>query len=155
VESQSCTNAGLAVPQSTSLYQKTADLDDAGSSVIWTQASSQRMAVQILAFRKSGGCSIVTASKFGQNDAGSLTGIPYAVVNSSQDGQMGVCAGSLVITAGGSLTASQGVQTSPVSVADNRMGVAYVPMSSGDSTDGEFSTTPGSNSTASVSVLIG
>lgn len=153
VESQSCVNAGTT--QYTSIYQKVADSDDAGSSTVWTQASSQRIAVQILAFRKEGGCSVVGANKFGQNDAVGISGIPYAEVTASQDGQIAICAGSYIITAGGSITASQGTQTSPVSVADNRMGVAYVPLSENDITDGEFSTGTGNNSTASVSVLIG
>jgi hypothetical protein len=158
VSSQSCFNTGLTTTQWNSVYSKIALPGDANTNTTWGQASAVRMAVQIAAFRKAGGCSVLNSTKVFENDAPSLTAIAYSPITATAVGQLAVVSGTMIIAGtpqSTPLTAVPGTQISPADVVDNRLGVAYVQVANGATVTGGFNMTFAANSTASVSVLIG
>lgn len=158
VDSQSC---ATGITQYTSVYRRTAQAGDAGASSLWTQATSQRMAVHIQAFRKAGGATIVASAKVGVSNTASNSVHNWAVATATAPNQIGVACCSSILAVVGSITnvsASSGTLTTPPAAIDNRLEVAYVPRSTGESTVGTFITnTPAGNSNgvASVSVIVG
>lgn len=157
VATRSCT--AVSTTQYTSVYQRTAQAGDASASTTWTQATSARLAIHIVAFRKPDGCSVLASNVGGVNET-TTSVITWAGVTGSSSGQLALVAGSIIIanTAGATAMAtSSGTLTTPDNVTDNRMAAAYLPVSAGQAVSGTFtsSTALAVTGTAAVSVLIG
>lgn len=147
-----------------SAYYRVAQSGDSGDLTTWTQDSSQRIAVQILAFRKSFGTPHVVAIDADHVDTTSLDTINVPEVDATDDGQMGVMFATSVLATTPlfgddtmRITASGVTQTTPGVVADNRLCGGYLPMEFGDSTAAEvFSdVAPLGNGWSSISLIIG
>ena len=158
VESQSCMND---TTQYTSIYKRLAESGDAAASTTWEQASSGRICVHILAFRRSGGsCDVVDANKGAQNLVSYSAAWNWASLTSGEDGAIGVAASSSILALGPpfptTISNSSGVLTTIGSDVENRLGVAYEARNKGQTLSGYFtsSISAGTNGIASVSVLI-
>ncbi|AMX93623.1 MULTISPECIES: hypothetical protein [Mesorhizobium] len=162
VSTVSCTENGTTT-QSTSVYKRVAQSGDAGASTTWTQATSQRMSVHIMAFRRSGGCDVVDNDTAFQSNLVANTNVGNMAVSvATADLQMGVAVASAVSAnnvAGDSMAASVGTLTTPATATGNRLGVAYRSRNSGETTAGTFTTnlapTTTANGWAAVSLVIG
>ena len=157
VRSQSSTN--VTFTQSVSVYKRVAQAGDSGASTTWTQASSQRIAVHIQAFRKPGGCDVIVSNSAAVNSTPGGV-MPWAVSTATANGQMGVaCAASILSLVSGTttITTTAGVLTTPASAVDNRLGVAYLRRNLGETTSGSFTVSgiTGSNGISAVSLIIG
>lgn len=122
-----------------SVYKKVTLPGDSGSSTSWAQAESGVISVHIHAYRKNGGCDVVDFDSYAIGGGSSLSA-PYAVSTATADDQIGVMAGTaiFVTAASPSMEAAPGTRSTPASVANNRMCVAYVPRSTGQQTVGSF-----------------
>jgi hypothetical protein len=143
-----------------SLYSRTAASGDPGASTTWTQASSQRLAAHIQAYR--GTASPTVASHDGRtvSSISTAAAVPYASI-SANAGQLVVHGASqiLAVTGGAatSAAASAGALTTPASVAENRLFAAYRIAPTTGSQTGQFTTnlTDGSsNGQVGISVVI-
>lgn len=134
--------------QYVSIYSKTAVSGDLGASTAWTQSSAVRMAVQLLAARKTSGSGtpavVGTPAKSSVSNTGNQT-YTLPVVTATAAGQLAVGVVSTVVAASASpntLTFSGSwAQSSPTSSTDTanqiRLGVAAMALaSSGNVTSG-------------------
>lgn len=159
VASQNETTSG--VNQTLSIYSRTAVSGDAGATTTWTQATSQRMAVHIHTLRHSGGATLEVKSS--AKDAQSVASSPYpaAVATSDADGNLGIAAISYsnALAEGNATTvdAPTGFAlTTPGSVAENRLAVAWVRRNNSETTAGNFTVNVvGANHVAMTSVIVG
>lgn len=158
VASQSCVYD--TATQWMSIYKKTALSDDAGTSTTWNQAASGFIAVHMHVYRKSGGCNVVDYDFYAISGGSSLSAA-YAVSTATANDQIGVMAGTAIfVTAGSpSMSASFGSRTTPSSVSNNRMCVAYAGRNAGQQTVGSFArggtVFAGLEAWALVSVIVG
>lgn len=142
-----------------SVYKRTAVAGDAGASTTWTQATSQRMAVQIQAYRHPNGATVATSTGTSTSNTTAVTTVPYATITTTQENQLVIHAAAQIIVNGGTnvttATASPGTLTTPSSVVDNRMYSAYVTAATIGSQTGHFSVNvPDSSGNAQVAVSV-
>jgi hypothetical protein len=159
VRNETCANSTLT-RHDLSLYSRTALSGDPGASTTWTQATSQRLAVHIQAYR--GTASPTVASHDGSAASNILTAaaVPYASITANA-GQLVVHGASQVLSASTTInttvTASAGALTTPASDLNLRMFVAYRIAPATGAQTGQFNTnvTDGtSNGQAGISVVI-
>ncbi|WP_435609934.1 phage tail protein [Pseudomonas knackmussii] len=150
--------------QWTAIYKRTAVAGDAGSNTVWSQATSQRMACQILALHGESALSVLSSAT-AHVDGTEDNVLSIAPLTAPSGTKMAItCASSqLGVTAGTSTIAiSTGwTQTSPSSSTDTtnalRMGVAYRSAAPEDAVSGSFTMniSASNNSSSSVTVTIG
>lgn len=143
-----------------SVYQRTAVAGDGGTVTTWTQATSQRIAVQIQAWRHANGASVSASTSAVANSSTTASSLAYASITSTENYQLALHGASLSIAnttpAVTTITPSTGTLITPSSVADNRLFVAYKTiMTSGTASTGNFTTNVADGtSCAEVSVSI-
>lgn len=139
-----------------SIYSRSAVSGDGGASTLWTQATSQRIAVVIQAYRRPG-FAISVVAHAGRTGADS----PYTVsaASATADYQMAVVAISFNGAPAGAVTPPSGyLLSTPESADNNRLGVARRLLSGGSASSGAFLASPaGTSGTAhaQISVVIG
>jgi hypothetical protein len=158
-KSQVCNSSSST--QYLSLYKRTAVAGDANTVTTWTQATSQRLAVQIQAFRHANPASVLTAAttSSSSNVSASPGTVDYSPVTPTITGQITVHGATNVYANTGSyttVTASYGVLTTPSSALDNRLFVAYETAVNTTQKTGYFTTNTGStdNGEAAISVVL-
>lgn len=162
-------NLATSTPSPTGLHglsicKRIAQSGDSGSSTTWTQATSQRMAVHIMAFRKDRGSPQVIDGDTGTLDNTAATSIAIPEVAATEDGQIGIAFATSAFAVNPDLTftgmhlhMTGSVQTTPEDELDNRLCGGYVVMTAGDVTEGTISTdgAGAGNSYAAISLVIG
>lgn len=136
----SVTTATSVTPyHAVSVYERTVVASDSGSTEVWSQSFTGRMAVHIQAFRNPLGCRVIGYESV-HNDfvpAGSGNLVSWALPVSGQDDAILVHSTSFVLAAvlptTTILTASSGVVTTQDAAEDNRLIVCYQPIQSGQS----------------------
>lgn len=158
VATQSCTGSSSTV-QYTSVYKRIALAGDASASTTWTQASSQRFAVHLHAWRRDGACDVLHYSTaFESNKTVGGRYLVWAEVTSDIDGGIGIACASSVVgnSAGNQMVPSSGTLTTPSNTAHNRLGVAWMPRNDGQGVSGSFDINmPDENGIAAVSLIVG
>jgi len=131
--------------QSMSVYSLVATSGSGGSNTTWAQATSQRMGVQILAFRPSPdtGVPLIIDRQTSSLDGSLLTTFPNPVATATRDGQMGVVFSNYPLADNSNpsvmtLTMTGSTQTTPTSTVGNRMCGGYVKMVAGGTTAGSI-----------------
>jgi hypothetical protein len=158
-KSQVCNNSTLT--QYLSLYKRTAIAGDASAVTTWSQATSQRIAVQIQAYRHANAMSILaaaTTSSF-SNGSGSPETVDYSPVTPTIIGQMTVHGATNIMANTSSTTtvsASYGTLSTPSNVTENRLFVAYGTAFNTSQKTGSFTTNLSStdNGEAAISVVL-
>lgn len=163
VESQSVNGGSPSVTQILSVYQRTCQSGDPGSVTAWGQATSQRIAVQIMALRSTDGTTpqVAHSARASQPSSAGLVAT-MAIATATGDGQIGI-AGATFIQAGSGgsigMAASTGYSlTTPTATPENRFGIAYRRRSTGQQTSGTLTQSGYStavNGIAAVSVVVG
>lgn len=159
VKTQQATATGIT-RHDLSVYQRTAQAGDAGSSTTWAQATSQLIAVQIQAWRHVNGATLEASTSVGVNNSTTSSSVDYSSITSTAAYQVAVHGASQSIANGTgtatTVTASVGTLTTPASVSDNRMFVAYRTINaSGSEATGGFTTNVANGaSTAEVGVSV-
>ncbi|MBB3103808.1 phage tail protein [Azomonas macrocytogenes] len=155
-----------AVYQYTSVYKRTADSGDANASSMWMQASAVRLGLHIVVLRGAAALDVLssaTANVDGSQDNVIEMASLAAAAGASTKLAL-ACASSAQATSGATSTMSASAgwtQTTPSSSMDTanhiRMGVAVRPAAPGDTISGNFTinTSAGTNSSASVTVIVG
>lgn len=139
-----------------SIYSRSAEVGDGGTSTLWAQATSQRIAVVIQAYRRPGASASVVAHA-GRTAADA----PYtaSAAAATANYQMAVVAITFNGAPSGAVTPPSGyLLSTPGSADNNRLGVARRLLSSGSASSGVFSASPtGASGTAyaQISVVIG
>jgi hypothetical protein len=157
---ENASSLGGTVRHDLSVYQRLAIAGDPGAVTIWTQATSQRIAVQVQAWRHPDGTSIAVSSKLVANNTSTPQSIAYAPITPTLAYQMVIHGASFVATTSGSVTntPSAGTLTTPSSVADNRLAVAYrIASTPSVELTGQFNTNVSAQSNvgeASVSIVL-
>ncbi|MEY9717850.1 hypothetical protein ABIA22_000340 [Sinorhizobium fredii] len=156
------TSTGASTTQYCSVYQKKAGPSDAGATVTWTQTSTGRMAAQALAFRDPAGELVVISSAAASqdNDTTDSNIHDFPLVTATFGGQAAlVAAASTVANNPTTVSAPSGwMQTSPESLADNRLEVAWRRLDNTEQSVGSFTTNvagTSNNGVGKVAVLIG
>ncbi|WP_430391068.1 Ig domain-containing protein [Dyella sp. 20L07] len=148
--------------QMLSVYKRVAQAGDPGTNITWKQESTVRLAVHYHVYRKAGGCDVLqTADNVQNNIANGIITWPATTIAKRGIACM---AGTLYqAIANGSptpMSTSQGTLTTPASVLDNRLGVAYMAVAQNASLSGQFSaagvTSPlGSQATVAIMTVVG
>ncbi len=153
---------GLGITQTVSLYKRLCQIGDPGASTTWSQATSQRICVHIMAFRKTSGAPSVVDHDTAHTDNTASTSQAMAASTATADGQMGVTVASSVLANTSptttTLTPSVGTQTTTATVADNRLCAAYLARNNTQTTAGTVTSSQSTLSTgawAAVSLVIG
>lgn len=148
--------------QTVSVYKRLCQIGDPGGSTTWTQATSQRICVHIMAFRKSSGTPSVIDHDTAHTDNTSSTSQAMAVSTATADGQMGVMTASSILAnltpTATTLTPSVGTQTTTATVDQNRLCAAYFARNNTQTTAGTVTSSQATLSTggwAAVSLVIG
>jgi len=148
-----------AVNHICSMYSRVAQAGDAGTSTTWSQATSQRICVHIMAFRKADGTPSIIDHDVTHTDSTSATTQAMAVSTATANGQMGVMAGTYSAASSSSTTMgmSVGTQTTVATVAENRLCAGYLARNNAETTAGNFTTNTGQANSpwACVSAIIG
>jgi hypothetical protein len=110
-----------------SVYQRTAQSGDAGASTTWTQATSQRMAVQVQTWRHPNGASLAVDTGTSLSNQSTVSPVAYSAITPTAAYQVLVHGASMsnANTGATSVTPSVGTLTTPQSVTDNRLFIAY------------------------------
>lgn len=162
VRTQTITGGG--VTQILSVYSKAAISGDAGASIAFTQASSQRTSLTILVLRGSSASPTVVAS-----NAATVVGVAVVPIA----GVTGIGAGSLAVTGATTIfsvaesiesslrVSSPWIQITPLSIVDSanpvRTSVAYKALAGGEVASGTFTINVDASNHAlcSISILVG
>lgn len=123
VDSQVCSN-GVTPAHYLTLAKKVCAAPDIGASTTWTQATSQRISVEIMVWRGNGVDVAATAISFVNNNTGNSHTLP--ALSTTASGQAIVVGATSILGANATFSLPAGYTiTTANNVADLRMGVGY------------------------------
>ncbi len=155
------TQIGLlgSLEQTLSLYKRIAQGGDSGSSTTWTQATNQRIATNITAFSGDSGLGVFSSATAKQDDTTTTDFVDIAELISTNQ-YMSVAAATTALYSGTTNAApsvpSVWALLSPVSISNNRLGIAYKNVFTDEVLTGAFTfdNIAGTNGTASITIII-
>lgn len=141
------------VTQYTSVYKRIAQSGDGGTTQTWTQATSQRIAVHYHVYRKTGGCDVLQTNKVTNTSTVSTSVPPLTATGITQRGIF-ACSWVTALTTS-TISTTFGVLTTPVSLANNRLGVAHKSLASTETLSGAMASNTATTGSVGVSLIIG
>lgn len=157
----SCSASGPSLARhDLTVLRKVALPGDAGATVTWTQATSQRIAVHYHVYRAVNAQPVVQLA-MGLTQNGIVTKVmPWAPLPTLAPRQIAIAASTISLARGSgntTITTTGGIMTTPAAAPDNRLAVAYQPAVgtlAGSFTSSIDDTGPAA-AIASISVLVG
>lgn len=151
---------GGGTTQYLSLYSKTSNGSEGGTSPTWQQSSSMRIGVQIQVFRHTAGDILSVLDTSSDTHTG-LASVPMATVTATSDGQLAIPAVSWIsgatLPSSSTISAPSGYTlTTPPTTTDNRLGICRRRLNDMQAVAGSMTTTVDPNVGAvALSALIG